>query len=216
VIDLFIINGTREVSFPVAVPVYQAQKDFFPVKNLKPGDKVSPLIPKRMYYIRSWEWTRPTQYELLLQNMGKINAHIHIHLGEYAEPKYYIEWNGEDSFDPSNYVWHPNPKYRGELYFFNITKNKAEFKYFSPNKLIIEADISEPDTLVINQNYDKYWHAEPLNLINHQGLLGIRFKEKGNYLIKLSYLPLSFYMGLVLSLLGYLFIIFYLKRDEKV
>lgn len=212
VADLFLTNSTTEESFPLAIPKYTEQKYFFPVRNSRPGDKVSPLIPKEMFLTRSWEWTRPTQYELMLQNIGKINWYGNIHLGEYVIPKYYIDWNGVNSPDLKNYAWYLNPGYKGEIYFLNNPNNKAELQYFSPNKIIAKVSLLEPDTLIINQNYDKSWKSNLRVAKSYDGLLAIDLDKKGNYLVKFIYVPLSFYLGLGGSLITLIFVIFYLRK----
>jgi hypothetical protein len=212
--DLFFTNSTKEVSFPEAVPKYSKQAQFFSVKNSKAGDKVSPLIAKDMFSIRSWEWTMPSQYELMLRNIGKINWYGNIHLEEYAIPKFYIDWNGSVSFNPDNYTWHLNPDYRGEIYFLNSRNNKAEFSYFSPNSIVAEVKVLEPDTLILNQNYDKYWRSNIAKPVNYNGLLAINLTEEGEYPVKFIYVPLSFYLGLNVSLITFMFIIGYLRKDN--
>lgn len=211
-LDLFLTNSADEESFPLPVPKYNKQPYFFSVKNSRAGSRVSPLIPKRMFLTRSWEWTRPAQYELLLQNIGKINAYVNIHLSEYATPKYYIDWNGVDSFEAKNYIWHLNPDYKGEIYFLNKPNNKAEFQIFSPNKIIAKVTVFEPDTLIINQNYDKYWKSDLYTPRSYNGLLAVNLDKKGDYPVKFVYVPLSFYLGLGVSLITLLSIIYYLRK----
>jgi hypothetical protein len=208
--DLFFTNSTRDVSFPIPIPKYNYQKNFFSVKSSEPGREVSPLIPKKMFQIRSWEWTRPTQYELMLQNIGKINAYVNIHLEEYATPKYYIAWNGAKSLEPNNYVWYLNPNYKGEIYFLNKPNNTAEFMIFSPNKIIAKVNVLEPDTLIVNQNYDKSWKSDLFTTANYNGLLAMKLEKKGEYLVQLTYLPLSLCVGLIVTSITLIFIIFYL------
>lgn len=212
-VDLFYTNGTKEESFPVPLPQYTKQQSFFSVKNSNPAGKVSSLLPRRIRMTRSREWAWPTQYELLLQNVGKINAYTNIHLGEYAKPKYYIDWNSEETFNPKNYTWRSNPDYKGETYFLNSPNNKAEFQYFSPNKLIVKINLKDPDTLIINQNYNKYWRCAIMP-IDYNGFLALKLNKTGAYLIEFNYVPLGFYLGLGISLVTLFFIIgyFMLKR----
>lgn len=191
VVDLLRINTVREDTFSVPVPFAGAQPAFFPVRNSAPGGAASPLIPKKMFLTRSWEWTRPTQYELMLQNIGKINWYGNIHLGEYAVPKYFIQ---------EDLSLRPNPGYRGEAYFLNDPKNTARLHYFSPNKIVVNVRIEEPDILIINQNYDKYWASDKGKPSDANGLLGLPLKE-GEYLVTFAYIPVSFYVGLVLSII---------------
>lgn len=211
-LDLLHINGTREESFPVFISKYPKHEAFFPVRNFRPTVKISSLIPKSVFITRSWEWTLPSQYELVLRNIGKINWYGNIHLGEYAEPKYYIDWNEIESLEPKNYVWHKNSDYRGEVYFLNYSDNRATFQYFSPNKMVVSVEVVEPDTLVVNQNYDKYWKADFGKPVNYNGLLAVNLIREGNYFIRFTYKPLSFYLGLAVSLVTFLFLIFFFKK----
>lgn len=211
-LDLYWTNHPRQDIYPVKAPQYKRQESFFQVKNLMPNDSIPGAGLATIRTRHSWELTRPTQYELLLQNIGKINAYTIIHLGEYATPKYYIEWNGVDSLDPKNYAWHPNPDYKGEIYFLNHPQNKAEFQYFSPNKLIAKVSVRQPDTLIVNQNYDKYWRSNLAKPFGHNGLLAINLNKRGEYLVKFNYVPISFYAGLGVSLVTLVFIIYYLIK----
>lgn len=117
-VDLFYTNSSKKESFPTPIPKSTKQQSFFSVKNANPAGKVSPLLPRRILMTRAWEWSWPTQYELLLQGIGKINAYTNIHLGEYAKPKYYLDWNQEESFDYKNYAWRLNLDYRGRALLF--------------------------------------------------------------------------------------------------
>lgn len=208
--DLFFTNSTKEISFPAKIPKYDRQKNFFSVRNLEPGNEVSSLIPSKMYQTRSWEWTFPTQYELMLQNIGKINAYVNIHLRESSAPKYLINWNGVHSLEPKNFIWRLNPDYRGEIYFLNHSANTAAFRDFSANRLAVKVSVVEPDTLIINQNYDKSWRVNPGRLRDANGLLAVDLDKPGEYFVQLAYIPVSFILGLAVSLATLTGLIFYL------
>jgi len=213
-VDLFFTNSTKDISFPAQIPKYPRPKDFFSVRNLKPGREVSSLIPSKMYWTRSWEWTFPSQYELMLRNIGKINAYVNIHLRESSVPKYLIGWNGRHSFEPKNFTWHLNPDYRGEVYFLNDPRNTATFKTFSPNRIIVKVSCNAEDTLVVNQNYDKSWRSTFRPLKEHDGLLAMTLDEKGEYFVQLTYVPLSFIAGLAVSLVTFILILVYLIKSR--
>jgi hypothetical protein len=213
--DLLIINGTQEISFPISITQDLGQKSFFQVKNSRQGDKVSPLIPKSIFLRRSWEWTLPSQYELECHNIGKINWYGNIHLGEYSEPKFFIDWNQVESIEPKNFNWVLNPEYKGEIYFLNNPDNKVQLRYFSPNKIIANVDLAQPDTLIINQNYDKYWRSDFSRPINHSGLLSLALERRGTYSIEFVYVPLSFYSGLAVSLATLILIIIWLFNNKR-
>ncbi|HAJ56342.1 MAG TPA: hypothetical protein DCL35_01070 [Candidatus Omnitrophica bacterium] len=213
IIDLYWANHPRRDIYPLPLPRYQPQADFFQVKNLEPS-----LPPPGIVKIpeqHGWELTFPTQYELLLQNIGKINAFTNIHVAEHAAPKYYVRWNGAHSLDPGNYSWIPNQSYRGEAYFLKSADNRAAFNYFSPNKFVLEVSLEQPDTLVINQNYDRYWRSDRGRLAPHKGLLSIPLAERGRYLVTLSYVPAPFYIGAGFTLFGFLLLAYYIFKEAR-
>lgn len=210
--DLAWINGTRDVSFPVPAPAVAAGKDFYAVKNIAATGKVSPLIPREMFETRSWEWTRPSQYELMLENTGKINAYVNIHLGEFAAPKFFVEWNGIEDVAAENYARVPNPEYRGEAYFLAGEKNSAVIRTFAPSAILVDVEVGIPDVLVVNQNYDKYWRADAGPVMNHNGLLAVRLDRTGARMVRFSYVPRTFYLGLLISLSAVLLCVIAIRR----
>jgi hypothetical protein len=213
-LDIYLTNSTREDSFPVTLPKYDLQKEFFSIKNSAPGKKVSPLIAAKMLGIRSWEWTLPSAYELMLQNIGKINAYVNIHLRENASPKYTIDWDGVESLEPGHFTSHLNPDYKGEVYFLGSDSNNVRFKRFASNRIVAEAVVKEPGTLVINQNFHGAWRSSSFKIKDHQGLLAMDVDKKGEYLISLTYLPWSFYGGFAVSLLTLTAGLLYLRKSK--
>ncbi len=213
-VDLAVTNSAEQDPFLVPVAPVSHSGPFFQVKNASPARNVSPLIPKRMFLTRTWEWTRPTQYELMRQNIGKINWYGNIHRGEYAAPKYFIDWNGIDSSSPGNYTWRLNPAYRGEIYFLRDAANQATFLSFTPLRMDILAQVTHPDTLVINQNFDKYWISSLARPLNKDGLLSLAFERPGSYRVRLTYVPWPFYFGALVSVLTLFSLLYYLKAGQ--
>jgi len=137
------------------------------------------------------------QYALLKKNIGLINWYGNIYLGEFAIPKYFV--SSEEKNDPSSIVFSYNNKYRGELFFLGKNDNSAKFIAFSPNGIEIKANITTPDTLVINQNFDCSWRANTKDLSSWNGLLAIKINSPGEYMYRLDYKPVSFFVGLFIT-----------------
>lgn len=99
--------------------------------------------------------------------------------------------------------------YRGEAYLYN-KKGNATIEYFSPNKIVVNVNALEQDILVLNQNFHKGWKAKAgrfiYNTQEKEGLLSFPI-NKGQAKIVLFYLPGSFLIGSVLSLLFVIFLI---------
>jgi len=172
------------------------------------------------------------QYELMKSNIGSSDWHTHNDLPDYTTPKYFIEGQFSQQFvfnhinidektffDSLNFnsniarnseiynfldwEFSLNPEYKGELYFLNeIDLNKASYDKFTPNKIVINAFVSKPDLLIINQNYDKYWKVDGGTLLSHKGLLAVQVDKPGRYKFTLTYVPMSFIIGLIISILA--------------
>lgn len=203
-LDLLAVNGIWHTDvFPLAVPRADSRSVFSQAKNLHPNRDFYPQALRRrpVYAQRSWELTRPTQYELMLSNIGKVNSYVNIHLGEYAVPKYFVDADEEKGRRGLNdYELRLNPAYRAEAYFLDSRRNSASLELISPNRIVLNVSVAEPDRLIINQNYDKYWMADKGVVGGSFGLLSVRLKEPGSYKIQLSYVPVSFYSGLAASI----------------
>ncbi|HAJ56358.1 MAG TPA: hypothetical protein DCL35_01150 [Candidatus Omnitrophica bacterium] len=220
--DLLWANGVWHMDvFPLKPIAENAQRPFYQIKNLKPKRSFLPghLRAKGIFPQRSWEWTWPSQYELMLNNIGKINWYGNLPLAESAEPRYYLDSDDEsakkDSLGLSEYTWYPNPRYKGEVYFLEGGKNTADLEYFSPNKIVVKAGVIEPGTLVINQNYDKYWKADKGDIIDQDGLLALRLSSRGGYNITFVYRHKAFFFGLVVSFASMLSMVIMALRMRK-
>ncbi len=113
----------------------------------------------------------------------------------------------------------PNPEYKGEVFLVSGNGNST-ISYFSPNKLIVEVDSNKDDVLAINQNYFDGWRytigketkmAESLN-----GLISAKVPAGKNAII-FSYKPRSFGLGLIITLIILLLVLFlfYNKKTYK-
>ncbi len=94
-----------------------------------------------------------------------------------------------------------NPGYMGEA-FFGSGKGRAAVAYFSPNKVVVDASPVAKDTLVLNQNYFKGWKANGADAVDHWGLVGAPIGQPGKKQITFSYSPKSFKVGLVISIIS--------------
>lgn len=136
-------------------------------------------------------------YTNLIRNIGTIDWHTGIPIAENAMPKYFINVKGELI---------PNPEYKGEAHFLD-SGNMVQV-YFQPNSIIAQVRIQKPDTLIINQNYHRDWRTDKGWLFERNGLLALELDEIGTYNITLRYVSRSFFIGLSISILSLLLIIF--------
>lgn len=82
------------------------------------------------------------------------------------------------------------------------------------NKITVDFDLTQPDDLIINQNYDKDWKVNIGNIYNVNGLIGIRIDQpaKGNLILR--YVPVSFYLGLAISIISLLYCFLFILRPS--
>jgi hypothetical protein len=107
--------------------------------------------------------------------------------------------------------------YRGEVYLAN-GNGKAEYEYWSPNVLGVDLNVTENDILVINQDFDYNWKSTDREVKTYAiGRLGYLISAEVKPVDKrvvFYYLPYSFVIGLIISLLSVsLCLIYYFKKS---
>ena len=92
--------------------------------------------------------------------------------------------------------------YRGEAYLLK-SGGKILIEDFSPNRITLDADVKKQDILVINQNFDQGWRIKQNGVVMQvqpvDGLLAVPVTP-GHHKLVAYYLPLSFLIGLCVSL----------------
>jgi hypothetical protein len=136
-------------------------------------------------------------YTNIIRGIGTIDWMAAIKVDENAVPKYFVDAKG---------TLIPNSKYKGEAHFAD-SENSAK-AFFRPNSITVNVNIKKPDTLIINQNYHKDWHADQGTIFSKDGLIALRLNEPGNYNVTLRYIPRSFYAGIIVSILSFIILVF--------
>ncbi len=116
-----------------------------------------------------------------LQNQGTINGY-------------------ETANVPQNALSITDENYQGEVYLKN-TNGVVETNRWSPNQLVVDVDVTDPDILIINQNYYAGWHvnfADGRAVENIDGYLAVQVLPADSQ-VELHYLPTSFVLGVVVS-----------------
>ncbi|MBI2667495.1 hypothetical protein HYX17_01860 [Candidatus Woesearchaeota archaeon] len=102
--------------------------------------------------------------------------------------------------------------YKGEAYLNE--EGKAEITYFSPNRIIIKTESNKENLLILNQNFEKNWKVKSGGVENYNGLLSTKI-PKGNSTITFYYLPQSFIIGSIMSLISIILIFIFTKMNNK-
>jgi len=161
------------------------------------------------------------QYYLIRQNIGLINWYSGgINIDSAASPKYFVlDYYGNyldglrKNISKSNGIV-KGEKYKGEAYFSKHDENKVNKIEWKTNKIIIHVDQQTPDQLIINQNYYKDWKSNVGKLEEYNGLLSVKL-EGNNEEIILSFKPIAFYIGLIMSLITLIFCLIYIFKINK-
>jgi hypothetical protein len=182
--------------------------EFFNVMKVNPtDDDLTELKDKKKWGKRLSEELAPgIHYYLLRQNIGLIDWWGGINLEERAEPRYLV-LNGYGDY------WHDlrsdtslsngvkeNPYYRGESWFNSSGRNKIHAVSWQANTITVDVELSQPDLLIVNQNYDSGWTAGEGEVLEVDGLLGVKIDRMGSFPVTMLYRPSSFYFGAAVTL----------------
>ena len=109
----------------------------------------------------------------------------------------------------------------------NSSRISENISFWSPNKIVVSVSFvsntsSASDILVLNQNYISGWHATvdgtPREVLNVNGLLGVAVDSSDREVV-FYYSPLSFWVGMVVTIISIVFLIVLLvlcmKRKKK-
>lgn len=90
------------------------------------------------------------------------------------------------------------PQYRGEQYLLH--GGTVGVVDWSPNRMVLAVSSMAPNILVVNYNYDAFWHvvSGEGQTFDHEGLLGVSVPAGSQELV-LVYQPLRFTAGLLLA-----------------
>ncbi len=103
--------------------------------------------------------------------------------------------------------------YMGEFYYSSSDK-KPVLIYWSPNKIVLESDLENSNTIIVNQNYKYGWRvfgANDENVKSYSGLISTNVNS-GNKKVTFYYLPSAFIKGSIVSFIAIIFIFVWLRR----
>lgn len=107
-----------------------------------------------------------------------------------------------------------NPAYTQEV-FWRDSKNSIDGFSMSSNEMQVQVTVLEPDVLIFNQRYDRFWQSSQGVVRNSDNLLSLEISKAGKYRIELKYIPARFYAGLCISLISFLGAVYLLIICKK-
>ncbi|MBU1849751.1 MAG: YfhO family protein, partial [Nanoarchaeota archaeon] len=181
-------------------------------------------------------------YSFLLRNLGTTNCYENIVIRKTNEVTSYAT---EFYYHQGAAIPIESSEYQGEVYLLNSTEvlsnysncsnsnntntsrytncnrnisNTANYTFWSPNKLIVEINTQQADTLIINQNYHEPWKSysnkQKIPVKNTNDLISVEIKPE-NKKITLYYLPTSFIIGSIITITTITGIIIWTRKKKK-
>jgi hypothetical protein len=102
--------------------------------------------------------------------------------------------------------------YKGEVYLQG--NGTVSYKYWSPNKYVVNVDAPQETRLIINQRYDSGWRVKDGIAENFGGLLSAKISPE-NKIVEFYYLPTSFVIGLIVTSLSIIFLVFFILKKHN-
>ncbi|MBZ0272821.1 hypothetical protein K8I61_12355 [bacterium] len=128
-------------------------------------------------------------YLNVLRGVGSIVWDDAIVLPRDAQPKYYVDDYGGIA---------PAPEYRGEAWF-DAPGNEVLDQDIGPDRIVIALEMTQPGTLIVNQNHDRRWQSSAGRVWDSAGLLAVDIKRPVSH-IELRYRYSARDVGLTISL----------------
>lgn len=175
--------------FDSPMPEINPEKTFYQLK----------IVPNNDYYKRAF-----LQYKNLLNNIGTINWNSDIPLPTNVQPRFFQ--NATNNFSLIS-----NPLYKSEAYFLK-EENKATIEKITSNLITVNVDVKTPDILVLNQNTFPGWRCSLGRIKPFNGLLSVDIPTRGKSLVVFKFMPRSFYIGLLISLISFEISMLYLFK----
>jgi len=189
----------------VALDLYQVNSPIFKNAFRIPPPKVSEYASFAQRYDTTnffeEKLSRSSMYPIFLSNSGLLDGYEVVNL-----PKGDLSVVSDED-------------YKGEVYLAQ-SHGKVLREYFSPNKIVVDVDVTSADFLIVNQNYNNGWKAEGnselIPVRSSKGLISTPLPP-GRYKMTFYYRPASFLIGLSITLTFILLIlIFYLRKVTNI
>ncbi len=145
-------------------------------------------------YLR--EYVRPTEateYWNVRRGLGVVDHYGSLVLPEHAIPATYLTLDG---------VAVPNPRYRGEAWVDG--PGTVESVVVGHNRIVVEATLEAPGTVVVNQNWLEGFTADVGEVGDRDGLLAVALPA-GRHRATLRYRPGGLLAGFGISALSWIF-----------
>lgn len=174
-------------TFPESLADLPPAEEFYQVSSLAVVGEV-----ERYRHLPEADRTpQADQYHNIMRGIGTITWYGNFVYPENAEPRFFLS-KGESE---------ANPAYKGEVYTPRGTRKAREFRQ-TYNTKTFTVSSGEEETVIINQNYHKGWHATPGSVIDQNGLIAVNLPPGFSGTVNLSYHNPAFTRGLAISIIA--------------
>jgi len=135
----------------------------------------------------------------LLQNLGVVNCYERVHPKISVLPQFILE------------TATPYPQFRGDAYILE-TNDTLPITHFSPNKVTVSTE-NKKGTLILNQNYLSGWKSKGRGVVSHNGLISTAIDGEAE--VTFYYLPNTFILGIIISLITAALCLLYCLKSDK-
>jgi hypothetical protein len=188
VISLLLIAVITIDLILVSRPLFAATFNFEPVKM----EASTYEYKEYVHVFTSMQYK--TQYLYMLYNFDTVNCYERVHPTTKVMPQF---------IDAEMETGKQYEKFIGNAYFAE-TNQSFNLSYFSPNKVKVKVtNVTEPKTLVLNQNYWPGWKAKGRKAFFYNGLIAANTTKEEE--VTFYYLPRSFVIGTIISIISFCF-----------
>jgi len=187
--DLFLVNGPiLKDAFSIPPIETPAREEFRQIGGLPEYDRNG----FRYDGVHDLYTTFGGAYPAWLANLGSVYAYVSVPI-------------------PENAIIVPDKRYQGEV-FLEETGGSANYRFWTPNRLIVDVHAKNEGWLVVNQNYFPGWRAGKLPVESRRGLLSVKVDPQIST-VEFVYRPVSFIVGAALSMLTLIVLVFWCWRS---
>ena len=173
----------------------------------------------------------PKKFPLVFDGKIKIFESTDVLPRSYLVTKYQVSESYDDIF---NIISNPNFDFQNELILEeninefpssassseNLKNSQVSIIKYTPNFVELKTDYENPSILVLTDTFYPGWHAfvdeKETEIFRANGLVRAVFVPSGNHTVTFSFMPDSFVIGVVMSILSFLILfVFYILHQKK-
>jgi hypothetical protein len=131
------------------------------------------------------------QFHNIVRGIGTITWYGNFVYPEHAVPRFYLI--GDEA--------HPNPDYLGEVYIADGDRAVSDIRV-TYNTVSFDVAAGDGELAVVNQNFYPGWRSNEGEVIDHDGVIGVRVPGSFSGRVTLRFINSAFRTGLLLAVIS--------------